>query len=1096
MKRDRAGHARIFDVQRFCLHDGPGIRTVVFFKGCSLGCSWCQNPESKRRSFEMAFYADRCAGCLECRRVCEQGAIIAEGNGRIDRSKCDACGKCADICPQEALRKIGRDESTSQLLDQIALDGSYFSATGGGVTLSGGEPLLQPEAAAELLAGCRRAGINTTVETCGAVKWDAFELARPYTDLFFFDLKAGDEEQHHQLVGTEISRIFGNAERLIETGARVEFRMAVVPGQNDGQMSLDGIAGFLEKQRSNTISLLPYHSGGIAKIDRIGSNQPKLAISRAEADQALARAAEFFTARGLTVSIASAQTDGTGDARPSTFTERVWRLRRVVQSTPPAVCLERARLVTRYFVERKNRRKPVIVQKAEALRHVLRNRSAKIYDDELLVGNFSSKRVGGGLFPELHGVTFLEDLLSIEKRPVNPLRMEAAEKWEFLLRIVPFWLTRFLALKAFPLPRATRFIRDQILSRRYVINETGGISHFVPDYATLLRLGTSGIRANASALFAKTKHDSARDFYQAVDIVCQGLEDMARQFAELARRLASECAEAGRRAELEEIARSCERVPRLKAETLREALQSILFAQIAMNLESLDNAISPGRLDFILDPYYRADKAAGRIDERAARELIGCFTVKMSEIVPVFSGRITRIHGGMFNGQVVVVGGVDREGRDSTNELTWMFLDAMDELRMRQPNYHARVHADSPPEYLDRVARALQGGSGAPSLMNDDVVVPMLVGRGIGLPDARDYSPVGCVEPVACGLTFGSTDAALVNLALPLEWALGLKKDGSPPPEAAHFGSIGEVVEEFRRRTDYLVDLLVADLRAIERANARLHPTPLTSLLIGGCLESGVDSTAGGARYNASGVQAVGIADVADSLAAMEDVVFRRKLCTMVDLLGALRSDFDGAHTIRGWLQRAPKYGNDDPEADRYAGLVMRVFSDSLSRHENTRGGKYLAGFYSVTAHSAFGEVTGALPSGRAAGRPLANGLSPASGRDRLGPTASLNSAARLDLTSLARNGVNVNLLLERSLLAGDQGVAALTGLTRGYFANGGMQYQINVLDRAMLEKAAAEPNAYPWLLVRVSGYSAYFNDLSPGMKQEIIERTNHCAAR
>jgi len=443
----------------------------------------------------------------------------------------------------------------------------------------------------------------------------------------------------------------------------------------------------------------------------------------------------------------------------------------------------------------------------------------------------------------------------------------------------------------------------------------------------------------------------------------------------------------------------------------------------------------------------------------------------------------------MFNGQVVVVGGTTPDGEDATNDLTWLFLDAMEQLRMRQPNYHARVHARSPARYTERVAEMLCGGSGAPSLMNDEVVVPMLVDRGTALADARDYSPVGCVEPVACGATFGSTDAALVNLAVPLEWVLGTRRGGAQIRPAADCETVDELMDGLRTQMDHLVDRLVDDLQPIERANASHHPTPLTSALLRGCLEAGVDASSGGATYNGSGVQGVGVADLADSLAAIDQVVFRHGLCDMPTLVRALRRDFRGHEVLQGHLLRAPKYGNDDPSVDLWARRVMEAWSASLSRHRNTRGGDYWAGFYSVTSHRAFGEVVGALPSGRRAGSPLANGLSPSTGLCRHGPTAALNSVASTLPLRHARNGVNVNLSLDRGSLKTGSGASSLDGLVRGYFSCGGMQVQINVMERETLLRAISDPGSNPWLLVRVSGYSSYFADLSPGMRKEILDR-------
>jgi len=778
------------------------------------------------------------------------------------------------------------------------------------------------------------------------------------------------------------------------------------------------------------------------------------------------------------------------------LTPRVRALHQQILTTKPAVCSERAVLITRYLKRRKVRRQPVVLQRAGGLAHVLRDKQVRIHPSELLVGAITAHRVGGGIVPELHGVAMLEDLVHFRSRETNPLALSGADRRR-LLGVLPYWLPRFLALKAFPARDALRFVTDQLNPSGWLINETGGISHFVPDYGALVTLGTEGLRERAEArrVDASPDSDEAR-FCEAVGVVCQGLEDFAEGYAREAERRAGEEREPIRRAELEQIAVVCRRVPRQPATTLHEALQAIVFVQIALNLESLDNSVSPGRLDRVLEPFLQADLTAGRLDLDGAFELLGCFALKLCEIVPVFSRRLTRFHGGMFNGQVVVVGGVDEDGEDCTGEVSHLFVELMDRLRTRQPNYHARLHAGSPPAFRQRVAEVLAAGAASPALYNDEVIVPMLQARGMEVGDARDYATVGCVEPTSAGRSFLSTDAALFNLARCLELALnqgrpfGSKKQvGASTPSVSSCGNLDEVIGLLEQQVRFNVERLLADLQAIEQANARLHPTPLTSMLVEGCLDSARDASAGGARYNGSGIQGVGVVEVGDSLAALDAVVFRDGAATLEEVVEACRSDFVGAEALRARLLRAPRFGNDDPVADRLVGRVMSLFADVLEAHTNTRGGDYAAGFYSVTAHHAFGEVVGALPSGRRAGEAFSSGLSPALGAERAGPTASLGSQTRLPLDR-ARNGVNYNLKLAPWVVAGDDGATRLRALVDGGFAAGCMQLQVNVLDPGILEEARDNPGKHPGLLVRVSGYSAYFDDLSPEMKQEIIDRT------
>lgn len=781
-----------------------------------------------------------------------------------------------------------------------------------------------------------------------------------------------------------------------------------------------------------------------------------------------------------------------------TVSERVRRLHETVLHTQSAVCAERALLVTRYFKKRSNRKKPVVLQKGEALAYILRNKKVRIYPDELLVGCFSSHRVGGGLFPELHGLIMFEDLFTFRKREVNPLNLSFKERRQLLTKVLPFWLTRFLALRIRPFRQAVRIILEQLSPTFYLINELGGISHIVPDYKGLVSLGTEGFRKKVAEEKEKTaKGSSESTFLRSIEAVCDGLDSFADGYRREALRLAKTERDENRKKELEQIAETCARVPRKPARTFREALQSLFFAQIALNLESLDNAVSPGRMDQVLWPYYQRDIENGELDRQTAFDLLGCFSVKMSEIIPAFSRRITQFHGGLFNGQAVVVGGTGQDGRDATNELSYLFLELMEHLRTRQPNFQARLHEGSPQKYRARIAKALAAGSVSPALYNDHQIVPLLENRGVSEKHARDYAPVGCVEPASAGRSFFSTDAALFNLPFCLELALNKgrrfkdnRRLGVATDSAESCRSIDELFELFARQVEYGTKGLLRDIRLVEEANARVHPTPLTSMLLKGCISSRIDSSSGGTLYNGSGLQGVAVVEVGDSLAAVETVVFRQKRASMSEVIEACRQGFKGQEVLRARLRTAPKFGNDDPFADQFTARVMKLFTSCIQGEMNTRGGRYVSGFYSVTSHEAFGRIVGALPSGRYAGKPFSSGISPSSGCERAGPTAALMSAAHLPL-DLAHNGVNQNIEITPWTVKGAKGRRALQGLIDGAFAAGCMQMQVNVIDPKLLLEARDNPGRYPNLLVRVSGYAAYFDDLSPAMKQEVIDRTH-----
>lgn len=771
--------------------------------------------------------------------------------------------------------------------------------------------------------------------------------------------------------------------------------------------------------------------------------------------------------------------------------ERFRHIKEELLSSPVYLCPERALLVTEFHKRRDDPADHVMVRKAKALRHILANKSVRIYPHELIVGNVGSRRISAVMQPELAGVFMSEDLLWIDRRRTTPLRIAWRDRLRLLVQVIPYWLTRNMNYRAFKVRRhLLRYVREQLKPVYYLINEAGGIGHFLPGYEKMIRVGVRG--------FLEEMEGREGPLYEAARIACEGLAAFAERLAAEAARLAAGEKDEVRAAELAEIARVCRKVPAGPAETFHEALQSLWLTHLAVNLESLNSAVSFGRVDQYLYPYYRKDLEEGRITKEQAKDLLLSLTAKAVEHVFLLSERISQYHGGYLVVQAAIVGGTDREGNDAVNDLTYLFLDVMEEAGLRDPNYQARVHTGSPDEYLAKVVEVARKGSGVPAVFGDEAAVASLVCHGYPLEEARDYAVVGCVEPALPGRSFLSTDAGLFNLPLCLELALnggrrfgGRRRVGAATPPPEELRDMNEVIAAFRSQVERMVDRMVADFRVVEAGNREFHPTPFSSMLVEGCLESGKDLTEGGARYNSSGVQGVGVADVADSLAALEHVVFGSGRRSMSEVVEALRADFSGHERLRAELLNAPKFGNDDPRVDRYADLVARIFHDALARHRNTRGGPYVPGFYSVTCHVAFGRETGSLPSGRRAGEPLASSLGPANGRDRLGPTALLNSVTMVD-SKLMPNGCAVNISLYPGNMTGGESVANFAALLKGYFARGGMQAQFNVIDPELLLDARRNPGKYPGLVVRVAGYCAYFDDLPEAAKDEIIARTVH----
>jgi formate C-acetyltransferase len=794
--------------------------------------------------------------------------------------------------------------------------------------------------------------------------------------------------------------------------------------------------------------------------------------------------------------------------------ERISAIRAELLATPYSVCLERPRLLAEFRRSgrgRAARGEHPLVRRAMALAFIFSHRKPRLYPGELIIGNMTSKRIAANYYIEGGSVNILEDIWRLDRK-ATVIRMEWRERVS-LVYIGLRDLFRSIAGKALLRPGRIKYFLDFFRAKRYFITEESGIAHQVGDYGTVVRHGLrradeeAALRLETGSLEDGSPLDADKKaFLRSVRITIEGLRRMASNLADEAERQASEPGVSlQRRAELLASAEACRHVPYEPARNFLEALQSIWLVHVALNLEDFEQGLSFGRLDQILYPPYLADVDAGRLTPERAVELLASFGLKTCETMPVYSERVDQFFSGAGVAQAITVGGTDAEGNDVANELSGLILDSYAQIRTREPALHVRIHPGSPPWLMEKAVEVIQLGCGRPSLLGDTAVVEALETAGMSVEHARDYAVIGCVEMASQGRTYNSSDAALFNLPLCLELALnegrrfpstgrGERRGrmGAATGSAAAMSTFDDVLEAFRAQVRDAVDEMAKVIGWLEEVYRIERPTPVNSIITDGCLRSGKDVTWGGALYDYTSIQAAGLADTGDSLYAIKRLVFDERRMSLPELVRILKDDFRGHEELRVEVSKKfARYGNGDPGADAMTQVAADAFTDAVTAHHNTRGGRYIPGFYSMTCHVGFGRVTGALPDGRLAGQRLSNGLAPVDGVERRGPTAVLSSAASLD-SSRWGNCYALNLKFDKPTIQGEKGRDVLAGLFRSYFELGGMQVQVNVLDPEVLRAARDDPTVCPDLVVRVAGYCVYFNDLQPAVKDEIIERTAH----
>lgn len=782
------------------------------------------------------------------------------------------------------------------------------------------------------------------------------------------------------------------------------------------------------------------------------------------------------------------------------------KLRTAQLNLQPEVCIERARYVTRYLRDLADKTEPMEIRYAKAVNFFLSNKQPQFFDDNLLAGTTTSKPFGAPVYPELTGMTIWPELDTISTREKNPLLLSAEEAKELNLDIFPYWMDKNIlehTRKKFPGLQGFGLLEKLVF---FFATKAGTISHTIPDYSVALEKGLESMIADAAsreaALIASgalsPEDTQKRDFYRAVQIALQGIIAYAANLSSRAQELADQTPDPQRKQNFLAMSAICKKVPAGPAETFREAVNALWIIQVAIHAENINMAMSPGRLDQVLYPYYRRDIDNGRLTDNEAVEILSSLWFKLNDNTNLVPETAEELFGGAGTVPAVTVGGINENGDDAVNELTYIMLKVTELLRLRDPSLNARYNYEkNSAEYLERVAEVVVNTKSVPAFHNDVADIQTLENQGITTQHARDFGIIGCVEMGVPGKTYDASSAIMFNLVSSLELTLyngkrpitGDEVMSIETGDPASFKTFDEFREAFQEQVRWMLGKAIELNEALGLSHQEMLPTPLLSAFFDGPLEKGKDLIFGGARYNASGTTHIGFADTVDSLNAVEKAVFVDKKCTFAELLQALRADFAGYEKLHAYLvNKTPKFGTDDPIAVKNSQNLIRFLYDFYQSHTNYRGGKYKPAYWTMTNHAGQGKLSGALPNGRKANKVFASGITPAS-QAAQELTTCLRVVGGLDGLCIPM-GEALNLKFPEVNIPDD--IKRFAQTVEAYFRSGGLHVQFNIMSYEMLLDAKKNPEKYPELLVRVSGYSAYFKDLNEAMKDEIITRTEY----
>lgn len=772
--------------------------------------------------------------------------------------------------------------------------------------------------------------------------------------------------------------------------------------------------------------------------------------------------------------------------------QRIQNLKEKMLSQPRYVSIEQALIITKTYQENEQDSKQV--KRAKALYNALTQIEIGVEPDALIVGNRTKGVRYGVVFPE-SGISWVDrEFETIPTRPQDKFLVHQEDIKTFREQIVPYWKGKSLE----------DIVRDRAgdevsaISSVVKINQTDHAQgHICPNVKEWLETGPQGYIDQAKSKLGSCTPQQ-KEFYECVILVMQGVQKFMKRYEDLLKETAKAYPDHAQ--DLMQVASICHNLQTQPAHTFHEALQSLWFLMVVLHMESNASSFSPGRLDQILYPYYQKDIDDLTLTKEDALELIECLWLKFNEIVYLRNKNSAKYFAGFPIGFNVAIGGQDQEGKDYCNDLSHLFLDAQEDIGLPQPNLSVRLHEHTNDALLRHAVRCVSKGSGMPQFFNDKAIIHSLEKLGISHEDAMNYAIVGCVELTTQGNNLGWSDAAMFNLNKVLELTLNHgvclltgKQLGPDYGSLSTYKTFEELEAAYKKMILYFMDKMLVCCEAVEKAHIDVLPTPFLSAVIDDCMEKGMDVTAGGAHYNLSGIQMIQVANLADSLAAIKQMVYDEKRIAPADLEHALQTNFDGEEVMRQTLlHRVPKYGNDVEWVDELGAKWARFFRQELGKHTNYRNGPYHTGMYTVSAHVPMGKNVGASADGRLSQDPLADGgLSPVYGRDLQGPTAVLKSVSKMD-DDCTTNGGLLNMKFLPDFFKTETGITKFCHFLRTFVDLEIPHIQFNVVSRQNLLDAQKHPEQYRSLTVRVAGYTAYFTELAGDLQNEIIARTTY----